>query len=84
MLFRGRGLLTGPAITTHSYIGHLFPGLWSSSQNGKALKAILFDVNGKDNAMKTKLDAVIARVIAPVAVATAFAVAFGTFAAYWA
>lgn len=79
-----RGLLIEPAITTHFYIGYFFPGLWSSSQNGKRLKAILFHVNRKDNAMKTKLDAVIARVIAPLAVAIAFAVTFGTFAAYWA
>jgi hypothetical protein len=33
--------------------------------------------------MKTKLDALIARVIAPLAVAIAFAVTFVTFAAYW-
>ena len=73
-----------PAITTHFYIGYFFPGLWPGSQNGNGFKAILFHVNGKDIAMKTKLDAVIARVIAPIAVAIAFAVTFGTFAAYWA
>jgi len=79
-----RGLLTGPAITTHFYICYFFPGLWPGSQNGNGFKAILFHVNGKDIAMKTKLDALIARVIAPLAVAIAFAVTFATFAAYWA
>ena len=33
--------------------------------------------------MKTKLDAAIGRLIAPIAIAIAFAAAFGTFAAYW-
>jgi len=79
-----RGVLIELAITTLIHMLYFFVVLWPGSRNGNGFKAILFHVNGKDVAMKTKLDAVIARVIAPIAVTIAFAVTFVTFAAYWA
>lgn len=45
---------------------------------------MLFHIKGKEIAMKSKLDSIIARLIAPVAIAIAFSITFAVFAAYWA